>query len=360
MSTLDIDIDHADAGGFTLRLSAALPMVGVTAIFGPSGSGKTTLLDCVAGLRRDLVGASIRFGGRRWQDASAWLPAWERAVGYVFQDARLFPHLDVAGNLAYAEARRRADGLSRESVIEWLDIQALLTRRVQTLSAGQAQRVAIARALLGAPRLLLLDEPLANLDRPSARHCLHCLARIARESRLPMLYVSHNVEEVATIADHLLLLRDGHCEAQGPLPGMLTRLEGELAAQEDAAAILHAQVLSFDADDGVAELMADGHRFLVTSEARPGDSRRLRVPARDVSVCRERPGDTSILNVLPVRLDGLRDLSTSHCLLRLALREQSLLARITQRSRRELKLQPGDALFAQIKGTALLDDPEPS
>ena len=205
MSDLRLSIRH-ETGGFSLAVEQMLPLRGVTALFGPSGSGKTTLLDAIAGLRRDLDSVELTVDGQCWQDESNFVPPWQRGVAYVFQDARLFPHLTVAGNLAYAEKRAFGPGPARDDVVQWLGIDGLLQRDVQSLSAGQQQRVAIARALLRGPRLLLLDEPLANLDRNAASECLACLQRIARESATPMIYVSHQIEEVCAIADHLLML----------------------------------------------------------------------------------------------------------------------------------------------------------
>lgn len=356
---LHIAIDHRFTDGFTMALDTEVPLQGITALFGPSGSGKTTVLNCIAGLRRDVESASIAFGDEVWQSPGTLRPPWERDVGYVFQDARLFPQLSVAGNLDYAQQRARRELLSRDAVIEWLEIGALLSRKPQTLSAGQAQRVAIARALLSGPRLLLLDEPLANLDREAAAHCLQCLTRVAADSELPMLFVSHRMEEVASVADRLLLLRDGRVDAEGPLPELLARLDNSLAEDENAASILHAQVTANHCDFGLTELRADGHTLFVASGAEPGATRRVRIPARDVSVCRQMPRETSILNIIPVTVDSLRAVSKTHCILRLRLEEQFLLARITERSRSELSLQRGDQLYAQIKSSALLDDRSP-
>jgi molybdate transport system ATP-binding protein len=353
---LVIRIRQRADNGFALSLDLALPTTGITALFGPSGSGKTTVLDCIAGLRPDIEDADIAFRGESWHSAGERRPSWERGVGYVFQDARLFPQLSVAGNLDFAARRARAGAPQRAEVVDWLQIAPILERAPQTLSAGQAQRVAIARALLSGPQLLLLDEPLANLDRAAAAQCLDCLARVAAEAGMPMLFVSHRIEEVANIADRLVLLRDGAVEAEGPLPGLLTRLDSSLAEDENAATILLAEVADGERLFGLTELSADGETLYVASAAAPGTTQRVRIAARDVSVCRERPQHTSILNVLEVTLDSLRSVSGTHCLLRLKLREQFLLARITERSRHELGLRAGDTLFAQVKSSALLDE----
>jgi molybdate transport system ATP-binding protein len=352
-ASLDIAIDHTGEDGFSLRLEAAVPGTGISALFGPSGSGKTTVLDTVAGLRPDIDRARISFAGECWQAEGTRLPPWARRVAYVFQEPRLFPHLSVQGNLEYARSRARTAPPPLAEIVDALEIGSLLPRQPQTLSAGQGQRVAIARALLGAPRLLLLDEPLANLDRAAAAHCLRCLVRVAGERTLPMLYVSHRIEEVAAIAEHLLLLRDGRLEAAGPTAELLSRLDQRLAEDETAAAILLGEVMGRD-DFGLLRLRAEGETLYVGGEATVGSRQRLRIAARDVSVCRERPSQSSILNILPVTLEDLRSISHTHCLLRLRLGGQHLLARITERSRHQLALTPGDALYAQIKSSALV------
>lgn len=359
---LQISIRHAPPDGFSMHFDASLPLRGISALFGPSGSGKTTVLNCIAGLRQDLEMTQIRVGDTIWQNDTQRVHPWRRRVGYVFQDARLLPHLSVDGNLRFAESRAHSPdpSLRREQVINWLQLADLLPQRPQTLSAGQAQRVAIARALLSRPQLLLLDEPLANLDRQASAHCLQCLSQVARESELPMLFVSHRIEEVASIAERLLLIDEGRLVGAGPLPELLTRLDSSLAEEENAAAVINAQVTSRDDTYGLTELNADGHPLFVASLAEVGASRRVRIPARDVSVCRHLPTETSILNILPVTLDSLRSVTNTHCLLRLRLAEQYLLARITERSRSELELKVGDSLYAQIKSSALLDDRSPS
>lgn len=358
MSGLQLDLHCRGDRGFLLRVDTELPERGVTAIHGPSGSGKSTLLDCVAGLRRPGPGSVVRFRGDGWQEGDHFAPPWQRRVGYVFQDARLFPHLSVTQNLAYAEARRGGrDTVTRTQVVEWLELGELLPRAPETLSAGQRQRVAIARALLSAPQLLLLDEPLANLDRAASAQCLAYLQRLARELELPMLYVSHDIEEVSQLADHLLLLEQGRVVDRGSLLELCSRLDSRLSREEQAAAIVVAAVRRHDRDFGLTELDLEGHPLFVNHLPQPpGQRRRLRIPARDVSVCRERPRDSSILNILPVTLRGLGQRDASRVLLRLSVGSQHLLARITRRSAAQLRLQVGDALFAQIKSAALLSE----
>ncbi|MAT93901.1 MAG: molybdenum ABC transporter ATP-binding protein [Halioglobus sp.] len=360
MSELQLRLDCPGQGGFRLQVDCALPARGITALCGPSGSGKTTLLDCIAGLRAGGEHALVRFAGDTWQDGARALPAWRRAVGYVFSDARLFPHLDVAGNLQFAAQRRRGrGGPGRDEVIEWLDLSALLAHRPAQLSAGQRQRVAIGRALLNAPRLLLLDEPLANLDSRASEECLRYLQRLARELDLPMLYVSHAVDEVTRLADHLVLLDAGRVEDQGPLIELCSRIDTRLSREEGAAAILRASVQAHDEAFGLTELAVGGHPLFVNLLPHAaGSALRVRIPARDVSLCRERPQATSILNILPVTIAEIGVDAGARVMLRLALGEQFLLARITRKSAQLLQLATGDQLYAQVKSAALLMDTE--
>ena len=362
MSTLRIDVScHGDAG-FQLQLACDIATRGVTAIYGPSGSGKSTLLDCIAGLRDPAAGSSLRFGDSDWLAGAT--PPWQRRVGYVFQDARLFPHLDVRENLLYGAARNAGmgeavqDTITLEDVCGWLSLSDLLDKMPERLSAGQGQRVAIGRALLSNPRLLLLDEPLANLDQLARQQCLAYLRRAADALHLPMLYVSHDIEEVSNIADHVLLLAEGKLVDQGPLVELSCRLDTRLSHEEQAAAILSATVSAHDQQFGLSQLQVDGQALFVNLiDNAPGEARRVRIPARDVSICRERPTDTSILNIFSTRVDAIENSQDSRLLVRLALGEQFLLARITRKSVNELSLKVGDEVFAQVKSTALIMGP---
>ena len=356
MTGLALNLHCEGEGGFTLEVDCTLADSGVTAIYGPSGSGKTSLLDCLAGLRQAGPGSVINFRGQCWQRPGTFTPPWQRGVGYVFQDSRLFPHLSVRGNLEYALSRQhRRPGPDLEQVINWLELQGLLEQGATQISAGQKQRVAIGRALLSHPDLLLLDEPLANLDRVAARQCLGYLQRLHDELDLPMLYVSHNIEEVSELADQLLLLTDGKVTGQGPMLELCSQLDSQLSREQQAAAITQCRIVGHDADFGLTELDLEGHPVFVSRVDREaGQQRRLRIPARDVSICRERPQASSILNVLPVTLEEMKESDDSRIMLRLALGSQYLLARITRRSAHQLQLRPGDHLFAQVKSAALL------
>ena len=358
MSTLELDLRAAGEQGFELALTARLSGRGVTAVYGPSGSGKSTLLEVIAGLRKPDTNSRVSFRGETWTGPGITVPPWQRGVGLVFQDARLFPHLDVAGNLTYAEQRAHGQAAAtRAELVDWLGLSELLQRRPETLSAGQKQRVAICRALLNGPELLLLDEPLANLDHRARRECLSLLQQLADRLDLPMLYVTHDIEEVSTLADHILLLDRGKLVDQGSMLAMSSRLDNRLSHQEQAAAILLGEVSSQDDAFGLTEIRVEGQTLFVNHLDQPiGSRRRLRIPARDVSICRQRPDDSSILNILPVTISEIEDCSDARLLLRLALGEQHLLARITRKSAQRLGLAEGEQVFAQIKSVALLSE----
>ncbi|QFU74250.1 molybdenum ABC transporter ATP-binding protein [Halioglobus maricola] len=356
-----LDLRCGGENGFELALQTALPGEGVTAIYGPSGSGKSTLLDCIAGLRSAEAGSEIRFGDKVWQNSDSSLPPWQRNIGYVFQDARLFPQLSVEGNLDYAAQRARSKAsVERAALVEWLALGPLLKQMPDTLSAGQRQRVAIGRALSGAPDLLLLDEPLANLDQAASLECLGLLQTIADRLELPILYVSHDIEEVGSLADHVLLLENGRAIAQGPFLELASRLDNQLSHEAKAAAILLGQISGHDSSYGLTEIEVAGQRLLVNHLNQAiGSQRRVRIPARDVSVCRTRAQDSSILNILPVTVTEIESCSDARLLLRLALGSQFLLARITRKSAEALELKVGDEVFAQIKSAALLSEATP-
>lgn len=358
MTGLTLNLRCEGDQGFWLQVDCRIPDRGVTAIYGPSGSGKSTLLDCIAGLRSANPEAEIRFRDQCWQRAEESVPPWQRRVGYVFQDARLFPHLSVDENLSFAAKRATAaPAVPRTTIIDWLDLESLLPRRPESLSAGQKQRVAIARALLGAPQLLLLDEPLANLDHQASAQCLGYLHRLAAELDLPILYVSHDIEEVSQLADYLLLLEEGKVTDQGSMLDLCSRLDSRLSHEEQAAAIVLGTISGHDPEYGLSHIDVEGQTLQVNHlEQATGTTRRLRIPARDVSVARTKPDDSSILNILPVRVAELENCSDARILLRLALGSQYLLARITRKSAQRLAIQPGDELYAQIKSAALLSE----
>ena len=348
--------------GFALDVALAFPTRGVTALVGPSGCGKTTVLRALAGLERGS--GRVAVDGEVWQDdaVKCFVPTHQRPLGYVIQDAALFPHLDVRGNLHYGRKRSELESnrVALAGVIELLGIGHLQARRTAMLSGGERQRVAIARALATGPRLLLMDEPLAALDAERKAEILPYLERLHRELALPVVYVTHAMDEVARLADHLVLMRDGRVEAAGPLVELMARTDLRLSRQDDAGVVLEAQVIEHDPPHGMTRIGFSGTNLWIgEAAAQPGARVRARVLARDVSVTRQRPAETSILNVLPVVLESIqRERATALLQLRVGGGESAqawtLLARITSRSVDALGLKPGDALHAQIKGVALM------
>ncbi|MBL0423392.1 molybdenum ABC transporter ATP-binding protein [Ramlibacter sp. AW1] len=348
-------------GGFSLDLDLSLPATGVTALFGPSGSGKTTALRCVAGLERPDEGY-IEIGGQCWQDSARGhhLPTWQRPLGYVFQEASLFPHLDVRGNLAYGLKRRGGGPHRLPEVQELLGIGHLLDRRVQGLSGGERQRVAIARALLTQPRLLLLDEPLSAIDTARRLEILPWLERLRDDARIPMLYVTHAADEMVRLADTLVLMEGGRVRACGPVTDVLLQEGPHLLPADDIGVLLLGQVLERDSRWSLARIgFAGGSLWLPDDGKPPRSAVRVRVLARDVSIATEQPQATSVQNLLPCEVVELRPDSKAQVLVRLACADATggsgLLARITARAAHGLALQPGQQVWAQVKAAALVE-----
>ena len=347
---------------FTLDLDLTLPARGVSAIVGPSGSGKTTLLRCVAGLEK-ADQALIEINGNCWQDSQhgLWLPPHKRALGYVFQEASLFDHLSVHGNLDYGRRRSAEPASDKQAaqIIKLLGIGHLLQRSTTGLSGGERQRVGIARALLTNPRLLLLDEPLTALDPQRKADILPYLERLHAELDIPLLYVSHSPDEVARLADHLVLLENGTLRASGPLQTLLPRLDLPMAHSDDARSVLHGQVSACDDHYQLLELTLAGSvlKLRVPHAALPlGQQVRVAVQARDVSLALEKPQHSSVLNQLPARIEAIEPGNhPAQTLVRLALGDNALLARVTRYSADQLQLQPGLDVWVQIKAVALFD-----
>lgn len=351
-------------GGFALDVRFAAPGRGVTALFGPSGCGKTTVLRCIAGLMR-LPEGVLRVNGETWQQGRRFLPPHRRPVGYVFQEASLFPHLSVTGNLRYG-LRRIVPAARRivfDDVVGLLGLARLLDRPPSGLSGGERQRVAIGRALLSQPRLLLMDEPLSALDRFSKDDILPYLEALHASLDLPVLYVSHDLAEVERLADTLVLMERGRVRAVGPLPALLADPALPLFRLPDAASVLEGVVIADDLTYGLSTLrVAGGVLFVPGRAGGAGSRRRLRVAASDVSLWRGvAPGGSSILNVLPARISAREDLDRASVTVFLALGADGagapLVARITRKSWDELGFWPGDRVHAMIKSVALLDGP---
>lgn len=347
---------HIDWPGFTLDVDLDLPARGVTALFGHSGSGKTTLLRCVAGLERAPQGRLV-VNGDVWQDAGHWLPPHQRPLGYVFQEASLFPHLTVLGNLRYGA--RRVAGAQRvdlDAAIELLGIGGLLERKPDKLSGGERQRVSMARALALSPRVLLMDEPLAALDLKRKQEILPYLERLQRELDIPVLYVSHAPDEVARLADHIVVMDAGRAIATGPLRDTLARLDLPIHLGEDAGVVLDAVVAERDPAWHLTRVTFPGGGLWVRDAGHAlGQQVRVRILARDVSISLQPVADTSILNCLSATLDDMaQDDHPALTLLRLSVGASLLVARVTRRSAHELALVPGMAVWVQIKAAALI------
>ncbi|NCE83571.1 molybdenum ABC transporter ATP-binding protein [Pseudomonas sp. Q1] len=346
---------------FALDVDLHLPGRGVTALYGHSGSGKTTCLRCIAGLERAADGF-IRINDEVWQDSrkGVFVPPHKRAIGYVFQEASLFPHLSVRANLEFGlkripRALRRVD---MAHATELLGIGHLLDRHPQHLSGGERQRIGIARALLTSPQLLLMDEPLAALDSQRKNEILPYLERLHDELEIPLLYVSHAQDEVARLADHLVLLSDGKALASGPIGETLARLDLPMALGDDAGVVINGAVSAYDAHYQLLTLqLPDSALSMRVAHAplAPGKQLRIKVQARDVSLSLQAEEHSSILNRLPVTVTQTIEADNSaHVLVRLDAGGTPLLARITRFSRDQLQLRPGQTLWAQIKAVAVL------
>jgi molybdate transport system ATP-binding protein len=348
-----------DRGGFVLDLDLELPGRGVTVLFGPSGAGKTTCLRAIAGLER-VPGGFLSVEGEIWQDESRGIfrPTHRRSLGYVFQEASLFPHLSVQQNLDYGRHRRNAKAppVNFDHLCGLLDLGPLLERRPDTLSGGERQRVAIARALLASPRIFLLDEPLASLDLPRKGEILPYLERLHRELAIPVIYVSHAIDEVVRLADHLVLLAGGRVAASGPLTETLARLDLPEAFADDAGMVVDGTVGASDPAYGLVRLDFPGGSVHAAHAVEPiGRRLRFQIKARDVSVALEQPRDTSILNLVPAKVVAVAGAAgAAHVLVRLDAGGTPLVARLTRFSRDRLKLEPGTAVWAQIKAVAVL------
>ena len=343
-------------GEFFLDADLTAPGSGITALFGPSGCGKTTLLRAMAGLTK-TPGGLMKVGDRVWQDDPIFIPVHRRALGFVFQEPSLFPHLSVLENLKYGFKRtapqRRRIGLSEAA--DLLGLNQLLSRRPEGLSGGERQRVALARALVTGPRLLLMDEPLASLDAGGKAEIMPYLKKIPAELGIPAILVSHDLGEVARLADHLVLMAEGCIQTAGPLNEMLTRTDLSLYRESEAAAVVSVRAKVHDQEYNLTELEFSGGIFTVPRlELDPGQPARLRIMARDVSLTLQRQAGTSILNVLPAKVLSLVDQESAQITVVLGVGEEKILARITKKSAAVLGLREGQEVFAQVKSVAVL------
>ena len=346
-----------DWPGFTLDVDLNLPGRGVTALFGHSGSGKTSLLRCIAGLERASCGRLV-FKGKIWQDEKNWLPTHRRPIGYVFQEASLFPHLSILGNLQFGQ--KRSDGAGRvglDAAIELLGIGHLLERKPDTLSGGERQRVGIARALAVGPEILLMDEPLAALDLKRKQEILPYLERLHDELDIPVIYVSHSPDEVARLADHIVAMDGGRAVAAGPLGETLARLDLPIRLGEDVGVVLDATVGEIDAEWHLARVDFAGGNLWTRDHAVPVGKRvRVRVLARDVSLALNEPGMSSIQNCLDGCVESVAaDDHPGLLLVRVQVGASLLVARLTRRSAAQLGIAPGLPVKVQVKSVALME-----
>jgi molybdate transport system ATP-binding protein len=346
---------------FNLSVHTAIATKGFTAIYGHSGSGKTSLLRWIAGLEKNIRG-HLTFENNIWQDDKNFMPSQQRQIAYVFQDARLFPHLNVLGNLNFSYQRRFNDeGLSLKHVIKLLELDTLLHRSVAQLSGGEQQRVAIARALLSSPQLILMDEPLGSLDSASKERILKHLHRLHEHLPVPVIYVSHDIEEVSRLAEQLIMLEQGKIIAQGSLIDLSSRLDLNLSHEENAASIISATLTQQDDDYQLSQLLIDKNLplWLTKINGCIGQRVKVRIPARDISITLHQPEQSSILNILPAIIDDIEQTQTAKVLIRLKIAKQFLLVRLTRKSVDRLKLSSGQAVYAQIKTVALLSEKQP-
>ena len=345
-------------GEFALAISETLSMTGVVGVLGTNGAGKTSLLRLLAGLEASAEG-QIKLGDACWQDTDqgCWVPAHQRRVGVVFQDARLFPHLTVAGNLDFAGRRSQGTRLSRAEVVAALALDGLLARQPDQLSGGERQRVALARALMSAPQLLLLDEPLSAADMGQRGELLPYLRRVIDRFSIPTLYVAHALDELTQLADHLLVMRQGRCVARGPVSEVMSRLDlPEVSGADQASSILDARVEQGFDDDGLTRVaLGDQFLSLAASNLIAGAPVRIRVYSADVAVATQRPVGISIRNILTAEVQAIHTGTTdpfAEVLLRVG--EQKLRARLTRAAVTELGLVPHQSVFALLKTASLV------
>lgn len=345
-------IAHTEVLNFNFDISAE----GITAIFGVSGCGKTSLLRAIAGLEKHQ-GSNLQVGDETWQDDSIFLAAHQRSIGYVFQEASLFEHLSVQGNIEYGFKRvsEELKSISLEKVISLLGLQALLEKKPVLLSGGERQRVAIARALAANPKLLLMDEPLSSLDQDRKDELLPYIETLNKEMNIPILYVSHSNEEIGRLADQLIFIEDGVIKAAGPISELLTRSDLSLAHRRQAESLILAKVESYEESFQLNYVNSNLGTFVIPGkQLQNGKELRLRLAAQDISITLESQKNTSILNIFPAIVEDFFAEENAQLTVRLLINNEPVLAKITLKSADNLKLEKGKAVFAQIKSVAVL------
>jgi molybdate transport system ATP-binding protein len=344
-------------GAFSLDATFSMSP-GISALFGPSGSGKTTIANLIAGIDQP-DGGHISFGNKVFFDAAKniSLPAPKRRVGYVFQDGLLFPHLRVEANLKYGLSKTTADD-AFDQIVERLGLAEFLDRYPHELSGGERQRVALGRALLAEPQILLLDEPLSGIDPARREAFLPYLELLPQLLPIPILYISHQIEEILRLADRAVLISDGHVRSEGSLVEVVNdEAFREFTGTYDTGVVLAATVGR--SGDGLSDLVVPGGTLkTVEKKLKAGQDVRIRILGRDVAVALERPGKTSVLNILRCEVLDV-ETSNGEAVVTLALREtptpvaSRLVARITQKSAVELGLVAGQTVYAMVKAVAV-------
>ncbi len=353
---LVIDIKK-QLGDMTLTVNAKLPLQGVTAVFGRSGAGKTSLVNILGGLSKPDSGQLLLGDKVLYRHGKVNLPPEKRRIGYVFQEARLFPHYKVRGNLNYGV--RHADPKQFARIVKLLGIEHLLDRYPRTLSGGEKQRVAIGRALLTAPDMLLMDEPLASLDLPRKRELIPYLQTLARELELPIIYVSHSLDEILHLADHMLVLKQGEVVTQGTLSQVWNSEEMRpWLPAEELSSLIYAKIVATHPQYAVTELaLADGNHLWVNGKLPQSDPQqpiKIRIQANHVSVATQMPQNSSIRNHLRGTISEIHPSTSGEQMqLKIKLGEEELWANLTRWACDELQLQPGTEVYAQIKGVSM-------
>ncbi len=323
-------------GEFRLDVDTHIPASGVTGVFGESGSGKTTLLRCIAGLERSGDTTTVH----------------ERRIGYVFQEPQLFSHLSVRKNIEYGMRRNPGATNSVDEIAKLLEVDSLLNRSTTELSGGEAQRVSIARVLCQSPRLILMDEPLSALDERRRGEVLPYLDKLHAESSVPIVYVSHNIDEICRLSDHLLVMDGGRIVAEGGLQETLARTDLPQIGGRNAGAVIEATATRYDEEFDLTAFRFSAGEILVPGR-HESETRRLRIKASDVSLSRTPADSSTILNILPAIIESTIAETASTELLRLKLGDDVILSRITRRSLQRLSLKVGDEVYAQIKSVTV-------
>jgi molybdate transport system ATP-binding protein len=347
---------------FHLDIDTVIPSQGVTVIFGESGSGKTTLLRCIAGLEKVPCGV-VKINQKTWQEGACFVPTHKRELGYVFQEASLFEHLNAQNNLRYAIKRsgKKQDNAFLQQVIDVLGIAGILNKYPSQLSGGERQRVAIARALLIKPKILLMDEPLASLDKARKQEILPYLEGLHQAFNIPILYVTHSIDEVVRLADYVLIMQNGKLAAEGSLTELFSRVDMPLGVTEDLGAVLECQFTQLDEKWNLAQVsFAGGQLWLPhTSNFQQNKNQltnfRVRILASDISISLVEPRDVSILNVIEAKVaDISSEQKVGLSVISLDVGTSKILASLTTKSVDELGLKQGDKVWAMIKSVAIV------